>query len=123
MCDDLGLKDIWNQFRDKYMTSPVDNMENISFSVDEIKRYQIIFSGLVQGVGFRYETWGLAKKLGLTGFVKNVADGTVYAEIQGQKNKIAYLVECLKLIPRIHIEQVESKEMELKQETDFEIAN
>lgn len=105
------------------MTSAVDNIESISFSADEIKRYQIIFSGLVQGVGFRYETWGLAKKLGLTGFVKNVADGTVYVEIQGQKNKIVYLVECLKSIPRIHIEQVDLQEIELKQESDFEIAN
>lgn len=119
----MSLKKAWNQFLDKYMKSPAEKIDNESFSEDETKRYRIVFAGLVQGVGFRYETWGIAQKLALAGFVKNLPDGTVYAEIQGPENKILYLVDCLQSIPRIHIEKMKMEEMELKQEKDFEIAN
>lgn len=95
----------------------------MAFSTDEMRRYRIVFSGIVQGVGFRYETWTLAQKLGLTGFVENQPDDTVYAEIQGPKTKIIHLIECLKSISRIHIERVEIDEMELQKSTSFEIAN
>ena len=33
--------------------------------------------GKVQSVGFRYSTWGEAKRLGLTGYVRNLYDGSV----------------------------------------------
>lgn len=117
------LKKMWKQFCDKYMKSPVEKIDNISFSEDEIKRYEVIFSGLVQGVGFRYETWTMAQKLGLVGYVENLPDGTVHAEIQGPENKMIHLIECLKSIPRIHIEKIKIFELELKSESDFEITN
>ena len=119
----MDLKKTWNQFWDKYMKSPAEKIDNEVFLEDETKRYRIVFSGLVQGVGFRYETWGIAQKLGLVGFVQNEADGTVYAEIQGPENKILYLLDCLQSIPRIRIEKIKMEEMELKQEKNFEIAN
>ena len=49
-------------------------------------RKHIIFSGRVQGVGFRYTACYLARPLGLTGWVKNLTDGRVEAELQGQAN-------------------------------------
>ena len=119
----MGLKKVWNQLWDKYMKSPAEKIESTAFSADETKRYRIIFSGIVQGVGFRYETWAIAQKLELTGFVENLPEGTVYAEIQGPENKILYLIDCLQLIPRIHIEKMKMEEMEIRQETNFEIAN
>lgn len=117
----MSLKKVWNQFLDKYMKSTVEKIEHMEFSDDETKRYSIIFTGLVQGVGFRYETWTIAQKLGLAGFVQNLSDGSVYAEIQGPENKILYLVDCLQSIPRIQIEKMKIDEMELKQEGHFEI--
>ena len=119
----MNLKKAWNQFLDKFMKSTAEKIENVTFSADEIKRYRIVFSGLVQGVGFRYETWTIAQKLELTGFVENLSDGTVYAEIQGPENKILYLVDCLQAIPRIHIEKIKMDEMEIKEEVHFEITN
>ena len=77
----------------------------------------------MQGVGFRYEVWTLAQRLQLTGHVENLGNGDVYAEIQGAKNRILYLIDAMKQIPRIHIENVEIDEMELKSETTFEIRN
>ena len=44
---------------------------------------QIIFKGRVQGVGFRYTAQRTASRYDLTGFVRNLPDGTVEAFIQG----------------------------------------
>ena len=44
---------------------------------------RIIFKGRVQGVGFRYTTQRIASRYNLTGFVKNLPDGTVEALLQG----------------------------------------
>jgi acylphosphatase len=43
----------------------------------------IIFKGRVQGVGFRYTTHRAANRYGLTGYVKNLPNGTVEALLQG----------------------------------------
>jgi acylphosphatase len=44
--------------------------------------------GVVQGVGFRYWTMGKAEELGLTGEVKNLADGSVALVAEGTQWKI-----------------------------------
>lgn len=93
------------------------------FEPGEMRRYDIIFSGEVQEVGFRYETWRLAQRLKLTGYVENLANGNVHAEIQGPKDRILALIDSLKQIPRIQIGNVEIDEKPLKDETSFEIAN
>jgi len=48
----------------------------------------IIFTGRVQGVGFRFTTLDLANRYRLTGFVRNCADGTVELVAQGQLEQI-----------------------------------
>lgn len=44
---------------------------------------QIIFKGNVQGVGFRYTSQRTAKLYNLTGYVKNLPDGSVEMFAQG----------------------------------------
>lgn len=116
-------KKSWKNFLDKYMKNPSEEIDTSHFEPDEMRRYDIIFTGIVQGVGFRYEVWRLAQKLLLTGYVENRPNGTVHAEIQGPKNRIMHLIDCMKQIPRIHIEKMEIDEIQLKEETMFEIAN
>lgn len=59
------------------------------------KRATINIEGTVQGVGFRYTTKDMAKELGLTGFIRNKKNGTVYAEVEGDKGKIdVFLAWC-----------------------------
>ncbi|MDD4954125.1 MAG: acylphosphatase [Candidatus Omnitrophica bacterium] len=41
------------------------------------KRLHVIYSGTVQGVGFRFTTENIARELGLAGWVKNLNDGRV----------------------------------------------
>jgi len=42
--------------------------------------------GRVQNVGFRYYTQKKAQSLNINGFVKNLPDGSVYVEAQGESN-------------------------------------
>ena len=46
-------------------------------------REAMLADGRVQGVGFRWYVRGLARKLGLTGHVMNLPDGSVAMEVQG----------------------------------------
>jgi acylphosphatase len=39
--------------------------------------YRFVVSGQVQGVGFRYSAMAQARRLGLTGWVANLPDGSV----------------------------------------------
>ncbi len=55
--------------------------------MDKIAK-QIIFSGHVQGVGFRFVTHRIAQRYDLTGQVKNVPDGSVELIAQGRANDI-----------------------------------
>jgi acylphosphatase len=58
--------------------------------------YHIIIHGDVQGVGFRYFTQKSALLYGVTGWVKNKADGSVEAEAEGNKANITEFIGALK---------------------------
>lgn len=51
-------------------------------------RFSIKIQGRVQGVFFRKFAQEKAVSLGLTGFVRNEPDGSVYAEAQGSKDQL-----------------------------------
>ena len=53
-----------------------------------MKRYEILFKGRVQSVGFRYTSKLIADKLNLTGTVENLNDGNVKCFIQGNDDSI-----------------------------------
>ncbi|MFA5554052.1 MAG: acylphosphatase [Phycisphaerae bacterium] len=48
----------------------------------------IIFTGTVQGVGFRFTAHSIAKRCGLCGFVRNLSDGSVEMLAQGDDQDI-----------------------------------
>lgn len=56
--------------------------------------------GTVQGVFFRQFTKEKAEELGLTGFVRNEPDGSVYLEAEGDPQKLAKLQEWCQVGPR-----------------------
>ena len=66
-------------------------------------RWHILFEGDVQFVGFRYTARLIARKLGLTGWVRNLEDGRVEAEVQGGVTDLRRFVLRLKAQPHIRI--------------------
>jgi acylphosphatase len=53
-----------------------------------MKEAQILFSGRVQGVGFRYRTQRVLEPTKLTGSVRNLRDGRVELIVQGDPQQI-----------------------------------
>lgn len=57
-------------------------------------RTRVIYTGKVQGVGFRYTARTLATGYPITGWVRNDPDGSVHLEVQGMPDSVrAYLDE------------------------------
>ncbi|MBN1871079.1 MAG: acylphosphatase [Candidatus Omnitrophica bacterium] len=63
------------------------------------KRVHILYSGMVQGVGFRFTAERVAANLRLKGWVKNLADGRVEAVLEGEEDKLTIFVEKIKSGP------------------------
>lgn len=79
-------------------------------------RYQIRFTGRVQGVGFRYTANSIAQNLGITGWVMNDWDGTVLMEAQGTEGEIESLIGQLQNTVFIEIDRVEKTSLSVKTE-------
>ena len=86
-------------------------------------RKHFYFSGRVQGVGFRYQSAYYARRLGLTGWVRNLSDGRVEMEVQGTQKEILHLVDKIKRGKWIEILSIEEEQIPLKEEEIFRIAN
>ena len=61
----------------------------------EQERLEARVTGDVQGVGFRVYTRDAAKTLGLSGGVRNEADGSVYVVAEGARDKLQSLLDKL----------------------------
>lgn len=71
------------------------------------KHLNIRISGEVQGVSFRVNAIETAKDLGVTGFVRNDRDGTVYIEAEGIEEAILeFVLWCQKGPPAAKVEDV-----------------
>lgn len=62
--------------------------------MSEIRRVATVH-GVVQGVSFRWYTRQEAERLGLVGWVRNEADGTVRLEVQGPEEDVEALIAWL----------------------------
>lgn len=63
--------------------------------------------GEVQGVGFRNFAVRKARPLGLSGYVQNLRDGSVRAEIEGERTQIEKFLDTLKAKSPGQIENME----------------
>lgn len=58
-------------------------------------RKHIIAHGRVQDVGLRFTVTGFAKKYNVTGWVRNLYDGTVEMEVQGLDHRVELFLQEL----------------------------
>jgi acylphosphatase len=70
-------------------------------------RVHVIVEGLVQGVGFRWFAARSAAALGVVGSVRNLYDGTVEVEAEGDRSSLEEFLTVLKVGPRsAHVSNV-----------------
>ncbi len=53
-----------------------------------MRRVRVLVSGDVQGVGYRYTMLMIAERAGVTGWVRNLRDGRVEAEVEGTDDQV-----------------------------------
>jgi len=71
-------------------------------------RAHAVISGRVQGVFFRMETKRAAEQYGVSGWVRNQADGTVEAVFEGDREDVAAVIEwCKKGPPLSRVKSVD----------------
>ncbi len=85
------------------------------------KRYHYVLRGRVQNVGFRYMAVGIARELGLTGWVKNDYDGAVSMEIQGLPERISQFFVELSKDRYIQIQDIQQEEQTPVAERGFHV--
>jgi acylphosphatase len=82
----------------------------------------IVFTGRVQGVGFRFTAHNIANRYGLTGWVRNTLDGSVEMFAQGPSDDID---DCLRDINNTFAGYIRETKIEEippnPQYTDFKI--
>lgn len=79
-----------------------------------MRRVRVIVTGRVQGVAYRASTVFEARARGLTGWVRNLADGSVELEAQGDDPQVAALVVwCAHGPPAARVTGVTVKDREL----------
>ena len=87
------------------------------------KQIQIKVTGKVQGVFYRKYAYQKATELGITGFVKNMPDDSVYIEAYGDDDVLSIFVDwCYTGSPKSKVENMKTAEMEINPGfTDFDM--
>ncbi|SDZ11295.1 acylphosphatase [Herbiconiux ginsengi] len=62
-------------------------------------RRRVVVRGQVQGVGYRWAARDQAVALGVTGFVQNLRDGSVLAEVEGSAAAVDAMVQWMRSGP------------------------
>ena len=88
--------------------------------MEKIRRH-FIFHGEVQGVGFRYRAYHAANLYGVTGWVMNCPDGSVEMEAEGSEKDICGLIKSVTENSYAYIEDIESENIPLKNDSVFHI--
>lgn len=86
------------------------------------KALKVSVSGKVQGVWFRKYTEQKAYELGLKGWVKNEADGSVLMQVEGEESQLeAMKVWCFQGSPESRVDHVKADEVAVENFNSFEI--
>ncbi|MBC8051511.1 MAG: acylphosphatase [Sphingobacteriaceae bacterium] len=87
-----------------------------------MRHLNITISGKVQGVAFRFSTKAVADQLRVKGWVKNLSDGRVCIEAEGDDFALdSFLEWCNEGPLQATVQKVEVVEDEVKNYRNFEI--
>jgi acylphosphatase len=83
---------------------------------------RLVITGLVQGVFFRAWARDEARSLGVSGWVRNCADGSVEAHVEGEEDAVD---ECIDLMregpPGARVDSIDCEETDPEGLSDFEV--
>ena len=86
-------------------------------------RVRVRISGRVQGVFFRAEARSRAESLGLAGWARNAADGSVEAVFEGDEARVRSMVDwCRRGPSSARVDNVEVETEEPTGETGFRVS-
>ncbi len=86
------------------------------------RHVKVVVSGIVQGVFFRASAQREAARLGVSGFVKNQPDGSVYIEAEGSDEQLeAFITWCRHGPEMARVDQCAVNSGKLQGFKDFEI--
>ncbi len=77
---------------------------------------EVTYSGHVQGVGFRWTTWRIARRHAVVGYVQNETNGTVTLVAQGQPITVEVFLDEIADAMSAQIEQVETTEAAIRED-------
>lgn len=87
-----------------------------------LQRWQITVLGQVQGVGFRNWAQRQASAMGINGYVKNKADGTVFIDAEADEMILNRFVQLCRRGPsRAEVTELEVQKVEPRKFTGFSI--
>lgn len=88
-----------------------------------IERRRMLFTGRVQGVGFRYTTYIVAQRFDVVGFVRNLPDGSVECITEGVASELDRFQRAVESAMQEYIDGVTISQAEpTKEFTGFVIA-
>ena len=86
-----------------------------------LTRWKLVLSGRVQGIGLRFRAKMGAQQYKLTGWVRNLDDGDVELEVQGEDAAVDAYVNCLRTLPGANVTFLHAEEQDVIEETRFRI--
>lgn len=87
--------------------------------MNKIRKHYLLY-GSVQGVGLRYRAYYAAQQLGVTGYIRNLDDGSVEMEAEGDREALAKMLEVISSGHFVDIERIEEKNIPLQNDRSFE---
>ena len=82
---------------------------------ESVMRKRLVFSGIVQGVGFRWRARHAAEAVGASGWVRNDRDGTVTMELQGTGAQRESVLAALERGAYIQIDRIDARRVPVEE--------